>query len=111
MQLDRREDGIVHAAHNKRRVGKLAVSRHRAGRCFIHGVLAQIHPGIVQKRRTDPAQSHQGRRAELRTFCYGFEVRERIVGEIARQIERVEDPALTLSRVVVVAIFVLILLV
>jgi len=48
----------------------------------------------VQKRRTGPAQFHQRRRAEFRAPGRHLEIRESVVGEIARQIEGIEDSAL-----------------
>jgi hypothetical protein len=89
------KQGIVHAAHDQRRVSKPAVRRHRAGWFAVNGELAQVHPAVVQQRRADPAQSHQRRRAELPAIGRGFLIGKRIVGEIARKIERVELSALT----------------
>src|SRR5215468_6518675 len=106
MEFDRGKDGIVKAAHYKRRVGELTVRRNRAGWGALNGIPAEIDPAVVQKRCADPAQSHQGRRAEFGTFGGGLGVRKRIISEVALQIEGVKDPALATTRVVL-AIFVL----
>src|SRR6516162_5760004 len=55
----------------------------------------------MQEWRTDPAQSHQRRRAEFRPFGRSLGVRERIIGEVALQIEGVKDPALGTTRVAI----------
>src|SRR6516162_7397732 len=54
----------------------------------------------MQEWRTDPAQSHQRCRAEFRTFGRSLGIRERIIGEVALQIEGVKDPTPGATRAV-----------
>jgi hypothetical protein len=88
---------VIEGTHDQRRVGLPVVRRYRAGRARRHGRQVQIHSPIVQKWWGDVIQSHHWRPAELRTLGRGYKVRERIVGEIARQIDGVDEPTFAMA--------------